>query len=89
MNNRKAYIKPAIEVIHMMVEGYFCAGTVFKLETLDEYRPQHDPTSGTTTGVQRITSSFGEDYGLFGSSTNSAKALGAPFEDEADSTFEP
>ncbi|MCI6549587.1 MAG: hypothetical protein MR450_01855 [Prevotella sp.] len=76
MNNRKAYIRPAFRVLHMVGEGYLCVGT---LEKQEKYGPQNETEGGHNS------SSFGEDYGdLFGDGTNSAKALGAPFEDEAD-----
>ena len=74
MKYQKIYVKPAIEVIHMIEEGGLCNYTVDKQE---KYGPQNETKNGHNS------SSFSEDYGdLFGSSTGSAKAFGAEPVDE-------
>ena len=77
MRFQKIYVKPAIEVIHMIEEGGLCN---FTKDPQNGYGYQGDKPGGGHN-----SSSFGEDYGdLFGSS--SAKALGA--EPVGESTYD-
>lgn len=78
MKYQKIYVKPAIEVIHMIEEGGLCNYTVDKQE---KYGPQNETKNGHNS------SSFSEDYGnIFGSGSSSAKALGA--EPVGESTYD-
>lgn len=69
MRFQKIYVKPAIEVIHMIEEGGLCN---FTKDPQDGYGYQNEKPDGG-----HYSSSFGEDFGedYFGS--GSAKALGA------------
>ena len=78
MKSQKIYVKPAIEVIHMIEEGGLCN---FSKDKQNGYGYQNDTTSGQK---DPNSTSFGEDYGdPFGSQ---AKALGA--EPVGDSFYE-
>lgn len=77
MRFQKIYVKPAIEVIHMIEEGGLCN---FTKDPQNGYGYENDKKRGH--GVSSFGDSFGDDY--FGSS--SAKAWGA--EPVGESTYD-